>query len=90
MSHPPMPRGLNFPPSGYDAPASPPPHPEPTRGEMRRSLLIEISNEMEVLEREHSEFRKHIQMSFDLAWDEVMGKAVLPQSRLAIKQRLGL
>lgn len=88
MSHPPMPRGLNFPPSGSNQDLPIPP--QPTRADMRRSLFIELSNEMEVLERERDAHRAEMGIAFESAWDDLFGKNVFPHYRKQFRQRLGL
>lgn len=83
---PPMPRGLNFP--------SPPPTPnnqnEPTRADLRRSLITELSIEMESLERDYEAKTRGMSQTFDRLWDNHFGVAAFTESRNAFKKGLGL
>lgn len=85
---PPMPRGLNFPPGnqGQDLPTPP----EPTRADLRRSLITELSIEMEQLERSHDMHKKELGHIFETTWDEMFGKDVFPGTRKFFKMKLGI
>lgn len=80
------PRGINFP--------KPPPLPEsaglPSRSDMRRSLIIELSNEMEILESEATAIRSQQREIFETVWSEFFGNNSFPAVKNAFIFRMNL
>jgi hypothetical protein len=63
---------------------------QPTRAELRRSLFVELSTEMEILEREALLNKDFMSKEFNNLWEEFFGPNVFLKTRDIFKQRLGL
>jgi hypothetical protein len=64
--------------------------PQASKSDLRRKMILEISNELEAIENEFDAYKRNISTSFDLAWREAFGEGCFELDRKHIRIRMGL